>query len=259
MAKESRLDGMVAGKTALVTGGGSGIGEATATLLAIEGARVAVVDRDGDAATRVAAAIQELGGTSIALEVDVADQTAVAAMVDAVVTEFGRLDIAHNNAGISGTPTSFIDLAADEWHRMISVNLTSVFFCMQAELRVMVEQRSGSIVNTSSVAGVSAVPSLPHYGAAKHGVLGLTKSAAREYAKQGIRINAVLPGFVRTPMTEAIIASSPEMEKMMNRTVGRGVAGAPSEIAEAVVWLSSDRASLVCGESVIVDGGTACR
>ena len=103
------------------------------------------------------------------------------------------------------------------------------------------------------------MPSLPHYGAAKHGVLGLTKSAAREYAKQGIRINAVLPGFVRTPMTEAIIASSPEMEKMMNRTVGRGVAGAPSEIAEAVVWLSSDRASLVCGESVIVDGGTACR
>ena len=259
MAKEWGFDGMVAGKSALVTGGGSGIGEATAMLLAIEGASVAVVDRDGDAATRVAAAIEAAGGTSIALEVDVTDQTAVAAMVDSVVSAFGRLDVAHNNAGISGSPTSFVDLTADEWHQMLSINLTGVFFCMQAELRVMVPQRSGSIVNTSSVAGVTAVPSLPHYAAAKHGVLGLTKSAAREFVKQGIRINAVLPGFIRTPMTEAIISSSPEMEKMMNRTVGRGVAGAPSEIAETVVWLSSDRASLVCGESVIVDGGTTCR
>ena len=250
---------MVASKSALVTGGGSGIGEATATLLAIEGARVAVVDRDGDAATRVATAIQEAGGTSIALEVDVTDQTAVTAMVDTVVGAFGRLDIAHNNAGISGTPSTFVDLPAEAWHRMLSVNLTGVFFCMQAELRVMVAQHSGSIVNTSSVAGVTAVPALPHYAAAKHGVLGLTKSAAREYAKAGIRINAVLPGFIRTPMTEAILSSSPDMERMMNRTVGRGVAGAPSEVAETVVWLSSDRASLVCGESVIVDGGTACR
>ena len=259
MAKESTFEGMVAGKTALVTGGGSGIGEATTTLLAIEGASVAVVDRDGDAASRVAAAIQAIGGTSIALEVDVTDQTAVVAMVDAVAGAFGRLDIAHNNAGISGTPSSFIDVPADEWHEMLSINLTGVFFCMQAELRVMVQQQSGSIVNTSSVAGVTAVPSLPHYAAAKHGVLGLTKSAAREYAKQGIRVNAVLPGFIRTPMTEAMISSSPEMEKLMNRTVGRGVAGAPSEIAETVVWLGSDRSSLVCGESVIVDGGTACR
>lgn len=250
---------MVAGKVALVTGGGSGIGEATARLLAIEGANVAVADRDGEGAARVVAAIDAAGGTAIALEVDVTDPSAVTSMVDSVVERFGRLDIAHNNAGISGLPAAFVDLALDDWDRMIRINLTSVFVCMQAELRVMAAQQSGVIVNTSSGAGVVPAPGLPHYTAAKHGVLGLTKCAAQEYVRQGIRVNAVLPGATRTPMLEGFIGGNESIEKMIASTVARGTLGAASEIAEAVVWLASDRSSFVSGESLIVDGGSACR
>ena len=251
--------GMVAGKVALVTGGGSGIGEATALLLAIEGASVAVVDRDGGAAVRVAAAIDSAGGRAIALEVDVTDAIAVTAMVDGVVEHFGRLDIAHNNAGIAGVPTAFVDLALDEWDRMIQINLTSVFLCMQAELRVMAAQHAGVIVNTSSGAGVVPAPMLPHYTAAKHGILGLTKCAAQEFARQGIRVNAVLPGATRTPMLEGFIGGNDDIAKMIAGTVARGSLGAPAEIAEAVVWLASDRSSFVSGESLVVDGGSTCR
>ena len=180
-------------------------------------------------------------------------------MVAAVVAQYGRLDIAHNNAGISGAPTAFTDLELDVWQAMISTNLTSVFLCMQHELRQMVEQGSGSIVNTSSGAGVVAAPGLPHYTAAKHGVLGLTKCAAQEYAARGIRVNAVLPGTTRTPMIEGFIGGNSDIEKMVTRGIGRKVMGSPDEIAQAVVWLASDRASFVNGESMLVDGATVCR
>jgi NAD(P)-dependent dehydrogenase (short-subunit alcohol dehydrogenase family) len=251
--------GLVEGKVALVTGAGHGIGEATALLLATEGAAVAVADVDGDASERVAAAIVDAGGAAIALRVDVTDEAQVHSMVAAVVESFGRLDVAHNNAGISGAPVAFTDLTLDDWHRLIATNLTSVFLCMKHELAVMAERGSGSIVNTSSGAGVVAAPGLPHYTAAKHGVLGLTKCAAQEYARRGIRVNAVLPGTTRTPMIEGFIGGNPDIEKMVTRGIGRGTLGEPDEIAQAVVWLCSDRSSFVNGESMLVDGATVCR
>lgn len=252
-------NGLVQGKIALVTGAGSGIGEATATLFAAEGATVVVADLDGNAAERVAADIRSRDGTATALRVDVTDEGEVATMVETVVADHGRLDVAHNNAGISGVPTGFADLDLDDWNRMISTNLTSVFLCMKHELRVMSDQGGGAIVNTSSAAGVAAAPGLLHYTAAKHGVLGLTKSGAQEYAKHDVRVNAVLPGATRTPMIEAYMAGSPEIEKMISRSVGRGSLGEPDEIAQAVVWLCSDRASFVNGDSMVVDGATVLR
>ncbi len=251
--------GLVEGKIALVTGAGSGIGEASACLFAVEGAAVAVADLDEAGAERVAAQIRDGGGRATAYGVDVTDDAAVSAMIDAIVAEYGRLDMAHNNAGISGTPKGFADLTLDDWHQMIEINLTSVFVCMQQELRVMAEQKSGAIVNTSSGAGVVAAPGMPHYTAAKHGILGLTKCGAQEYARRGIRVNAILPGSTRTPMIENFMAGNPEVEQMITRSVGRGELGVPDEIAEAAVWLCSDRASFVNGDSMLVDGATICR
>lgn len=251
--------GLVDGKVALVTGGGSGIGEATALMFALEGAAVAVLDRDGAAATRVADSIVSAGGTATAHRVDVTIEDEVAQAIGEVIAAHGRIDIAHNNAGMSGMPSAFTDLSLDDWQRMIATNLTSVFLCMQHELRQMMLQGSGSIINTSSGAGVVAAPGLPHYTAAKHGVLGLTKCAAQEYAPHGIRVNAVLPGTTRTPMIEGFIGGNADIEKMVTRGIGRKTMGSPDEIAQAVVWLGSDRASFVNGESMLVDGATVCR
>lgn len=251
--------GLVDGKVALVTGGGSGIGEATALMFALEGAAVAVLDRNGAAATRVADSIVSAGGTATAHRVDVTIEDEVAQAIGEVIAAHGRIDIAHNNAGMSGMPSAFTDLSLDDWQRMIATNLTSVFLCMQHELRQMMLQGSGSIINTSSGAGVVAAPGLPHYTAAKHGVLGLTKCAAQEYAPHGIRVNAVLPGTTRTPMIEGFIGGNADIEKMVTRGIGRKTMGSPDEIAQAVVWLGSDRASFVNGESMLVDGATVCR
>ncbi|HEY5877087.1 MAG TPA: SDR family oxidoreductase, partial [Ilumatobacteraceae bacterium] len=194
-----------------------------------------------------------------AVQADVTAEESVAAMIDAVLERHGRIDCAHNNAGISGQLTSFTELSLDDWHRMIAINLTSVFLCLKHELLAMVPAGSGAIVNTSSGAGVVGFGGLPHYVAAKHGVLGLTKSAAQEYAKAGIRVNAICPGTTRTPMIESFIAGNPDIERMVTRGIGRGVLGEPDEVAQAAVWLCSDRASFVSGESMLVDGATICR
>jgi len=251
--------GMVEGKVALVTGAGSGIGEATALLFAAEGAAVAVLDRHAAAAERVADSIVAAGGTATAHAADVTDVEQMQAAVDAAVAAHGRIDIAHNNAGMTSQPFAFTDLPLDAWNTMIATNLTSVFVCMQIELRLMAAQGWGSIINTSSGAGVVAAPGLPHYTAAKHGVLGLTKCAAQEYAARGIRVNAVLPGTTRTPMIESFIGGNVDIEKMVTRGIGRRSMGSADEIAQAVVWLGSDRASFVNGESMLVDGATVCR
>jgi NAD(P)-dependent dehydrogenase (short-subunit alcohol dehydrogenase family) len=251
--------GLVDGKVALVTGGGSGIGEATALLFAAEGATVAVIDRDGGEARRVAHLISATGGVATAHEADVTDDDQVGDAIIQVIQAHGRLDIAHNNAGMSGMPTAFTDLSPADWRQMLDTNLTSVFLCMQHELRQMTKQGNGSIINTSSGAGVVAAPGLPHYTATKHGVLGLTKCAAQEYATRGIRVNAVLPGTTRTPMIDGFIGGNAEIEKMVTRGIGRKTMGTPDEIAQAVVWLGSDRASFVNGLSMLVDGATVCR
>jgi NAD(P)-dependent dehydrogenase (short-subunit alcohol dehydrogenase family) len=238
---------------ALVTGAGSGIGQATARLLAERGAQVVVADVDGDAARATAAGI---GDGAAALAVDVADAAAVEAMVAFAVEQFGGLDWACNIAGISPPPRPFIEHSAEDWQRTIDVNLSGVFFCMQHEIRQMLAQgRGGAIVNMSSGAGVVPAPGQPQYTAAKHGVLGLTKQAAQEYARNGIRVNAVLPGQTETGPMRAYLDSLPDGgEKMLRRLPMQRMAQ-PIEIARAVVWLCSDDASYVNGDSLVVDGG----
>ncbi len=242
---------------ALVTGGGSGIGQATARLLAARGAQVVVADVDESAAQATAA---EIGPAAAAVAVDVADAASVAAMVAFTVERFGGLDWACNIAGIAPQPKPFVEHSYDEWHRTIDVNLSGVFFCMQHELRRMLEQaRGGAIVNMSSGAGVVPAPGQPQYTAAKHGVLGLTKQAAQEYAAAGIRVNAVLPGQTETGPMRAYLDAMPDGgEKMLRRLPMKRMA-TPLEIAQAVVWLCSDDASYVNGDSLVVDGGLITR
>lgn len=251
--------GLVDGKVALVTGAGSGIGEHSARLFAAEGASVVVADLNGDAAMSVAQAIVDLGGKAIGVQADVTNEQQVLAMVTATIKEFGRLDCAHNNAGISGTMTAFTELALDDWNHMIAINLTSVFLSMKHEIPAMLASGGGAIVNTSSGAGVVGFAGLPHYVAAKHGVVGLTKTAALEFAKNNIRVNAVLPGTTNTPMIQQFTNSNPDIAKLIAKSVGRGSLGQPEEIAQAAVWLCSDRASFVSGDSMLVDGATVCR
>lgn len=251
--------GLVEGKVALVTGGARGIGEATARLFAAEGAAVVVCDINVNAAQLVVQSIQERGGEAVAVAADLTKEDQVAAVMSTAIDRYGRLDCAVNNAGISGKFGAFIDLSLDEWRAMIDANLTSVFLSLKYELGIMAAQGTGAIVNVSSGAGVVAAPGLPHYTAAKHGVLGLTKCAAQEYAAKGVRVNAIMPGTTRTPMIEGFINGDPSIEKMVSRGIGRGFLGEPSEVAEAAVWLCSDRASFVCGESIAVDGATVCR
>ena len=246
-------------EVALVTGAAGGIGRATAVLVAAEGARVAVVDVDRAGVDATVALIESAGGEAVPVVADVTDEDQVAAAVKAAVDAFGRLDCAHNNAGTSGRPVPFTDLTLEDWNRVVSLNLTGVFLCLKHELAVMAAAGRGAIVNTSSGAGVIGFPGLPHYVASKHGVLGLTKTAAQEYVRSGIRVNAICPGTTDTPMMQAFIGGDAAMEKMMRRTVPTGEMGRPEQVAEAVVWLCSDRASFVNGESMLVDGGTVCR
>jgi NAD(P)-dependent dehydrogenase (short-subunit alcohol dehydrogenase family) len=242
---------------ALVTGGGSGIGQATARLLAARGAQVVVADVDESAAQATAA---EIGPAAAAVTVDVADAASVATMVAFTVERFGGLDWACNIAGIAPEPKPFVEHSYDDWRRTIDVNLSGVFFCMQHELRRMLEQaRGGAIVNMSSGAGVVPAPGQPQYTAAKHGVLGLTKQAAQEYAAAGIRVNAVLPGQTETGPMRAYLDAMPDRgEKMLRRLPMKRMA-TPLEIAQAVVWLCSDDASYVNGDSLVVDGGLITR
>jgi len=251
------MAGMLDGKSALITGGGGGIGRATALAFAREGARVAVADLMVEAARETVAQVNAVGGQAISLSGDVSRDADVRAMIDAVVGTYGRLDCAFNNAGIAGWHVDAILKKTAEWSeeafdRMIAVNLKGVWLCMRHELPQMQAQGGGAIVNTGSIAGLVGLPNSSAYVAAKHGVVGLTKTAALEYAEANIRVNAVCPGYIRTPMTEpsmqlrgaAILAQTP-LKRMGN----------PEEIAEMVVWLCSERASYVSGAAYNVDGG----
>ena len=250
---------LVEGKVALVTGAGSGIGRGSAMVFAREGANVAVADVNEELGAETVELIRAGGGTAEFLQCDVSRHDEVAAMVQRVVELWGRLDCAHNNAGITTMGGSLHELALEEWQRTLDVNLSGVFYCMRNEIPVMLKQGAGAIVNTSSGAGLVAAKGLAHYCASKHGILGLTKTAAQELAKTGVRVNAVCPGVVETPTLLAHTAKSPEIAKMINNSTARGVMGRPEEIGEAVVWLCSERASYVNGESMLVDGGTVAR
>jgi NAD(P)-dependent dehydrogenase (short-subunit alcohol dehydrogenase family) len=229
------------GKVALVTGGASGIGAATVAQLRAAGAHV------------VAADISDAEGVE---PLDVTDESAVDALVERVVAEHGRLDLAANVAGVSGTYSNVTDTATDDWRRTIDVNLHGVFFCLRAELRAMVAAGSGAIVNVASGAARMGVPGLADYSASKHAVLGLTKSAALETARSGIRVNAVCPGTIRTPMLRGFVGDDELLEKMGRRApIGR--LGEPSEVAEAIVWLLSDASSFLTGSTIDADGGVA--
>jgi len=245
------------GKSALVTGGGNGIGRATALAMTREGAHVAVADRDAKAAAETVALINAAGGQAMSLAGDVTDAEQVRAMVQAVVAARGRLDCAFNNAGVAPHQVgSFAQLTAqwseDSFDRMIAVNLKSVFLCMKHEIIQMLSQGGGTIVNTASIAGLIGLNRASAYVAAKHGVVGLTKTAALEYAADGIRVNAVCPGFITTNMTD--LARKLRSESILGHTP-MGRFGEPEEIAEMVVWLCSDRASYITGAAYAVDGG----
>ena len=253
--------GLVAGKVALVTGGGSGIGRATALLFAQEGAQVAVADITQEAAAGTVAAINAAGGQAIALACDVTQEAQVAAMVQAVVAAFGRLDCAFNNAGIApikvdAANTKVADVSPESWHALMAVNLTGVFLCIRHEVAAMRATGGGAIVNTASVAGLVGLGNSSSYTVSKHAVVGLTKVAAIDHAEENIRVNAVCPGYIETPMTVETFAN--HGDRIFAR-VPMQRAGQPREIAEMVVWMCSDRASFVTGANWAVDGGYTAR
>ncbi|MDE0884799.1 MAG: SDR family oxidoreductase [Myxococcota bacterium] len=253
------MTGMVSGKVALVTGAGSGIGRKSAELLAREGARLLVCDQNSDAAEETAEGIKASGAEAEALEVDVSDEDQVSAMVRHCVSRLGRLDCAVNNAGIAGPTGTLETVSLDDWSRVQAVNLTGVFLCMKYEIAAMLEAGGGAIVNMSSGAGLIATPGLSPYSASKHGVLGLTRTAAVENARRGIRINAICPGSIDTPMLRKAMESDPATARFIEKSMPIGRLGKAEEIAEAVAWLCSDRASLVTGQSMGVDGGSVAR
>lgn len=240
------------GKVALVTGGASGIGEACVMTFARGGAKVAVVDLNANLGAKVVAAVKDAGSEAIFLEVNVAKPEAAEKMVADTVKKFGSLDIAVNNAGIGGELKPTGEYSIDDWHKVIDVNLNSVFYCMHYEIRQMLKQGKGAIVNMASILGTVGFANAPAYVAAKHGMVGLTKSAALEYGRQGIRINSVGPAFIKTPMLNALDEKAQEQISAMH-AVGR--MGKPQEVASLVGFLSSDEASFLTGAYYLADGG----
>jgi NAD(P)-dependent dehydrogenase (short-subunit alcohol dehydrogenase family) len=245
-------------KVALITGAASGIGRATSLLFADEGARLVLADVDDTGCAETARLVEGRGGTALHVHCDVSEPAQVDALVQSGVDRYGRLDCAFNNAGIGGTNATVAEYPEHEWNRVIAINLSGVFLCMQSELKQMMRQGAGAIVNTASVVGLFGYPRLVAYSAAKHGVIGLTRTAAVEYATHGIRVNAVCPGWVQTPMVMdegPAPGSIPEVYDAIADLAAMRRLAQPAEIAEAVAWLCSDAASFVTGHPMVVDGG----
>jgi NAD(P)-dependent dehydrogenase (short-subunit alcohol dehydrogenase family) len=243
------------GKVAFVTGAGSGIGRATALAFARQGTNVVVADISEPNIQETTRLIEELGGHALGFRCDVTRAEDVKGALDRAVETFGRLDVAFNNAGSEQPITATADLTEAEWDRILSINLRGVFLCMKYEIPLLLKQGGGAIVNTSSGAGVKGFKGQAAYAAAKHGVIGLTKSAALDYAASNVRINAVCPGIIETPMMDRFSGGTPEGRERVIAQEPVGRMGMPEEIAAAVVWLCSDAATFVIGHAMVVDGG----
>lgn len=246
------MAGLVAGKVALVTGGGSGIGRQACLVFAREGAKVVVADVTVEGGEETVSLIKQAGGDATFIKADVARAAEVEALVAKAVETYGRLDCAYNNAGIAGRTARVADDTEENWDRILSINLKGVWLCLKYEIAQMLKQGGGAIVNTASGAGLIGVRRIGAYVASKHGVVGLTKTAALEYAKANIRVNAVCPGPIDTPMLRE---ASERVIDAMAAAQPNGRLGQPQEIAEAAVWLCSDAASFVTGHPMPVDGG----
>jgi NAD(P)-dependent dehydrogenase (short-subunit alcohol dehydrogenase family) len=243
------------GKVALVTGGTSGIGRDTAVLFAKAGAKVVVAGRREREGEETVELVRAAGGDGLFVKTDVSKATEVDALVQKTVERFGRLDVAFNNAGIEGVFAPIIRQSEEDWDRTIAINLKGVWLCLKYEIRQMLKQGGGgAIVNMASIIGLVGSAGVAAYSASKHGVIGLTKTAALENAKSGIRINAVCPGFTETPMADRTLRAPAVRQYVLScHPIGR--LGKPAEIAEAVVWMCSDRASFMTGQSLVLDGG----
>ncbi|HEY8446257.1 MAG TPA: SDR family oxidoreductase [Thermomicrobiales bacterium] len=253
------MNAAMQGKVAVVTGAASGIGRATALAFAKEGARVVVSDVDAEGGEATVRMIRECGGEAIFVRADVSRTAEVRELIATAVGTFGRLDYAFNNAGIEGESAPTADATEENWDRVIDINLKGVWLCMKHELPAMLESGGGAIVNCASVAGLVGFPGIGPYVASKHGIVGLTKTAALEYATAGIRINAVCPGVIQTPMIDRFTGGAKEAAEEMVAMEPVGRFGTPEEIAAAVVWLCSDAASFVTGVALPVDGGLVAR
>lgn len=250
------MPGTFQGKVVLVTGAGSGLGRASALAFARGGAKVVVGDIDDKGGQQTVEMVRKAGGEAIFVKADVAKEAEVEALVKKAVQSYGRLDCAHNNVGTEEPPTPLTEHTQEQWDRVTGVNLKSTFLCLKHEIKHMASQGRGAIVNTSSIFGLTASPGIAAYVASKHGVIGLTRAAAVEFGKAGVRVNCVCPGgMMGTAMYERIVAADPKIPDMVRETNPMGRDGEPEEVAEAVVWLCSEAASYVNGHAMSIDGG----
>lgn len=245
----------LSGKVALVTGAGSGIGRATALAFARQGAKVVIADVAADAGEETAALARAENTDALFVRTDVSQRADVEALVQAAVDQYGRLDYAHNNAGIPGPQALLADYGEETWDQVIATNLKGIWLCMKYEIQQMLRQGGGAIVNTSSVAGLRGSQGVSAYVASKHGIIGLTRAAALEYARDGIRINAIAPGTIQTPMLDRFTGGDELTLEQFAKSEPVGRLGSPDEVAQAVLWLCSDSASFVTGAILAVDGG----
>lgn len=247
------------GKVALVTGAGSGIGRATAELFAVHGAFVVVADKNLDSAKETLDLIKKSGEKGLALEVDISQEDEIKSLIEETIDRFGQLNYACNNAGIEGEQAFTAECSAENWSRVININLSGTWFCMKYQIPEMLKNSDGAIVNVSSIAGLLGFSGIPAYASSKHGMNGLTKTAALEYAEQGIRINAVCPGAIQTPMIDRFVGTESQERKDLIAAHPIGRLGRPEEVAEAIVWLCSEKSSFITGQILAVDGGYTVR